>query len=682
MLKEKGGFEMRKALGRGTRLLVFMSCFMLPVTGLAEESKEEEPVQKLEDIVVEERNLEESIAAESISASSLEEVGHHVEIITGEEMQEAGFVDLAKALETLVPGLFSSTAQGRGGYNIMRIHGSNEILWLLDGIRINAIHGALSHPWSYTLSVHMIDHIEILKGGEGLFYGTGARGGVINIITKKITEETSGELGTSYGGDDYREVYGHVTDTFDGHGLMAYVSHESYEGYNVADDQAYDDFQNDFGNKRIGSDRNTGGVKYRKAFDQLAGKAVLNAQYRRHEGYFDYPYPNYRTAVFDWNEEVSSLKWDHDLNDHFSYHLKTYLHKWWAELTTQNLDGSYLRYAEPVECDALGVNFMTSTRWGEGHEIITGIDYRNYYGSFPWAYDGNDFDRTQDYGLFASYRPYLAFSPDTKLSLSARHTMTSEDADSTVWDVSVRTPIVGQTYVRGSVRTDFTLPTLGQLSTNNPAQRTYGNPNLDPEESLDAQVGIGGEWRYFHFDVGYFYNEVENLIQTVVLANGDTTYENVDGETKFDGVEISAGVGPFNGFSFDVSATWISAEDNDTGEQLEQIPEFYSALNLKYRYKNGRFGADLMTRYTGDIYERDLGNHDDIEYGNYFVADASTFVALGAEKKHRITLRLENIFNKEYANGYTRSRAINGDYVVYQKYGLPRNVVLGYVYTF
>ena len=671
---------MRKALGRGTLLIVFMSWFVLPVIGLAEESKDHESLQKLEDIVVEERNLEESIAADSISATSLEKVGHDVEIITGKEMEEAGFVDLAKALETFVPGVFSSTGQGRGGYNSIRIHGSNEILWLLDGIRISAIHGSLAYPWSYTLSVHMIDHIEVLKGGEGLFYGTGARGGVINIITKKITEEASGEVGTSWGQDDYREVYGHVTETLAGHGLMAYGSMESYEGYNVCDDETAAAFLND--NKRIGSERNTGGVKYRKQFDQLAGKAVLNAQYRRHEGYFDYPDPNYRRADFDWNEDVSSIKWDHDLNENFSYHLKAYLHRWWAELTMQNVDGSYWQYEEPVDCDAHGINFMTSTRWGEGHEIVSGIDYRNYYASFPWTSDGNDFERAQDYGLFASYRPYLAFSPDTKLSLSARHTMNSEEANSTVWDVSVRTPIVGQTYFRGTVRTDFTLPTLGQLSTDNPATRTYGNPNLDPEESLDAQVGVGGEWDTFHFDVGYFYNEVDNLIQTVLLANGDTTYTNVDGKTKIDGVEISAGVGPFVGFSFDASATWTSAKDSLTGEQLEQIPEFNGAFNIKYRYKTGRFGADLMTRYTGNIYERDLVDVEDIDYGDYFVADASAFVTFGKEKRHKLSLRMENIFDKEYASGYARAIDGNGVFHVYKMYGLPRNVVLGYVYTF
>ncbi len=54
----------------------------------------------------------------------------------------------------------------------------------------------------------------------------------------------------------------------------------------------------------------------------------------------------------------------------------------------------------------------------------------------------------------------------------------------------------------------------------------------------------------------------------------------------------------------------------------------------------------------------------------------------GKGKKHRVTLRVENIFDKEYATRYNRTRNIEGDYFVYEHYGLPRSLVVGYVYTF
>ena len=286
------------------------------------------------------------------------------------------------------------------------------------------------------------------------------------------------------------------------------------------------------------------------------------------------------------------------------------------------------------------------------------------------------------YGFFANYRPYLPFSPDTSLAMGARYTKTGEAANSTVWDVSMKTPIIGQTYFRGIVGTSFTLPTALQLYGDAPEKDSYGNPNLDPEESLNVEIGVGGSWRYFHFDAGYFYHEIEDMIKKITLTNGDRTYENVEGKTEIDGVEISAGIGPFSGLSFNVSATWADAEDKATGEQLERIPEFYGTANVGYRHPTDRFGVDLMTRYTGDIYERGLGDYDDVKYGDYYIADASAFVRFGREKRHKLTLRVENIFDKEYASRYNRAKNTEEDYFLYHQYGLPRNVVVGYTYTF
>ena len=687
---------MRKFFKTMTMLLILTSFLVLPGVGFAEEyttgeevkkedEKTEEKVQKLEKIVVEAKKVKESIAAESIAAPKLEEVGHNVEIITGEEIKEAGFVDLAKAVEAMVPGIFSSTRSGRGGYNYVSLHGSNDILWLLDGVRINNRLYGNSH-WTFTLSVHMIDRIEILKGGESLFYGTGARAGVINVITKDITEEKSGEFGTSYGEEEYREVYGHVTETFNGHGLMAFGSHETYDGYQVCDDQAYRDALSTVKDRSTGFDRTTVGGKYRKEFD-LAGKGVLSAQLQNQQGYFDYPYPAYRTAFNGWEEDIGLLKWDHDINDNFSYYIKSYFHRWWGECTFIDLDGSYSWGEDgsrsnhtPWGYEDYGVNLMTSTRWGKGHEILSGIDYQNYWGKEE-VMGVSSTDREEVYGFFASYRPYLPFSPNTRLAMGARHTITGEETDSTIWDVSMKTPIAGQIYFRGIVGTSFKLPSSMQLYGDDPINDRYGNPDLDPEESLNVEVGVGGDWRYFHCDAGYFFHEIEDMIQSVTLDSGDRTYENVDGKTQIDGIEVSAGIGPFSGFSFDASATWVDA-DNEDGEQQERIPKFYAQANVKYRYPTGRFGADLMTRYTGDIYERGFSTFDDVNYGDYYLADVSAFVKFGREKEHKLTLRVENIFDKEYASRYGTIRNADGDRFLYNQYGLPRNVVIGYTYTF
>jgi len=624
-----------------------------------------------DDIVVTGRKIEAHLSAE------LGDFGRPVEIITGKDLANAGFVDLSMALKTLVPGLYSETRSGRGGYNTTSIHGSKDILWLLDGVRINnRLYGG---GWSYTLSVHMIDRIEILKGGEGLFYGTGARAGVINIITKGITQKKTGTIGTSYGDKDYREVYGHVSDTKNGHGFMAFGSYEGWDGYEVLDDQVLRDANNPDKNTTIGYDRSTVGAKYRKEFN-LTGKGVLSAQLRKQQGYFDYPYGHYRLghSFNDWEEEIGILKWDHDLNDSFSYYIKSHFHFWSADCTFMNIDGSYRYNGAPWAYKDYGINFLTSTRWGSG-EILSGIDYQNYWGKDEVVriYDTKT---TEIYGLFGSYRPHIPFSPKSKLAIGARYNITNEGVNSTIWDVSLKTPITGKTYFRSTVGTSFSVPTALQLYGKDPSRGRYGNPDLNPETSLNTEIGIGGGWQYFNIDAGYFSHDIEDMIKRITLANDDSTYKNQGGKTKIKGVEISTGIGPFHGVALNLSGTWVDAKNS--GKQLEQIPEYYGSANVSYRNTSGWFGADVNARYTGDVYERGLGTFNDVNYGNVFVVDTSTFVRFGTNNNHKISLRVENIFDEEYASRYNKAKNTDGDYFLYHQNGLPLTVVLGYTFTF
>ena len=630
-----------------------------------------------EDVIVKEKKDLEHFSAE------LGDYGHPVEIITGEQIRASGFVDLSKIVESVVPGIFSSSRQGRGGWTFTYLQGSDDILWLLDGVRINnPLYGT---DWSTTISVHLIERIEVLKGGEGIFYGTGARAGVINIITKKTTSKTSGEVGAAYGQQQYQEVYGHISDSLKGHGFMVFGSHEGSDGYQVCDNTAYGDAQYTDKKHEVGFDRTTVGLKYSKTLN-LPGDAIVKAQLQKQQGYFDYPYPMYRYAYNDWEEEIGTLRLDHDVNKSFSYYLKAYYHLWWGEVTFVDPDGSYSWGTDrsnetPWGYQDYGASITTSTRWGGGHEILAGLDYQNYWGK-EQVVNIPRTDRVHSGALIASYRPYLPFSPKTNISIGGRHTITSEDVSSTIWDMSIKTPVVGATYFRAMTGTSFSLPTLLQLYGDNPASNKYGNPDLDPEQSLNIEAGFGGNWSRFRFDAGYFYQDVQDMITSVTLDNGNSTYANAEGTTEIQGAEAQAGFGPFNGLTLTLSCTWVSAKDKETDEQQEQIPEFYATANMGYRSSTGRIGVDLRTRYIGDIYERGLDPFDDVNYGHYFLADLSAFLRFGQDKRHRLTLRYENIFDETYATRYNRATDPDGKYFLYHQNGLPRNIILGYSYTF
>ena len=89
----------------------------------------------------------------------------------------------------------SAPKAGAFDYVAVSLQGSrtNEILWLVDGVRIsNRLYNGTT-PLD-TLPAHMIERIEVIEGGQGLFYGTQAVAGVINVVTKAFTETPSGRF--------------------------------------------------------------------------------------------------------------------------------------------------------------------------------------------------------------------------------------------------------------------------------------------------------------------------------------------------------------------------------------------------------------------------------------------------------------------------------------------------------
>ncbi len=52
----------------------------------------------------------------------------------------------------------------------------------------------------------IIERVEILKGSQGTLYGKNTMGGVINVHTRALDNETEARLGLDYGSEDFRRA--------------------------------------------------------------------------------------------------------------------------------------------------------------------------------------------------------------------------------------------------------------------------------------------------------------------------------------------------------------------------------------------------------------------------------------------------------------------------------------------
>lgn len=71
----------------------------------------------------------------------------------------------------------------------IRINGSKDVVILVDGVRITDFQGANNSGYMYASILNNMDNIErveVLRGSAAVKYGSGAKGGVINIITRKL----------------------------------------------------------------------------------------------------------------------------------------------------------------------------------------------------------------------------------------------------------------------------------------------------------------------------------------------------------------------------------------------------------------------------------------------------------------------------------------------------------------
>ena len=122
------------------------------------------------------------------SEQQLSQVPASVSVLTGDDVRERHATNMNEAMR-VVPGVDVNTYGGGVGYtnsNAFRINGSEQVLYLVDGINMGA--AGVNPPMTILKDMSSIDRIEVQRGAGSTLYGSGAIGGVVNVITAKPEE--------------------------------------------------------------------------------------------------------------------------------------------------------------------------------------------------------------------------------------------------------------------------------------------------------------------------------------------------------------------------------------------------------------------------------------------------------------------------------------------------------------
>ena len=124
-----------------------------------------------------------------------------VSVIDRQTIEERGYNTLAEALSA-IPGVRVSQSGGAGGIASVFVRGTNsdQVLVLIDGMPIN---DASDPNAQFNFGVDTlgdVERIEVIRGPMAALYGSGAIGGVINLIMRKGTQEGVHVIGDLSGG--------------------------------------------------------------------------------------------------------------------------------------------------------------------------------------------------------------------------------------------------------------------------------------------------------------------------------------------------------------------------------------------------------------------------------------------------------------------------------------------------
>ena len=679
MSKKPVKFNLRNAI------ILAMGLPFVPGTMLNQSTAAE-----IEEIVITGARIEETIPQD------LSRYGNRVEIITAEEIAQNGFIDAMQTLQMMVPGLHIRPKNGQFDYFDASLQGSRtqEILWLIDGVRItNRLYNGTS-PLD-TVPAHMIERIEVLKGGQGIFYGTQSVGGVVNIVTKGFQSENDGSVGFGVNSNNGYNVNGYFTGGNDTHQFVAYASKDDADGYQPYRDS---EIQASAVDRERGYDVNMIGLKY--AWN-INNDSRLSVQYQYTDNELDFlrPFLNVYTAN-EREEDIFTLKYDLQINESIGLFIKAYQHNWDTDYTriyntldaTGNVTGvlNVINNASFWGYEDHGLNAMAKMDFGQGFEYVLGLDHQNFSGTDDVWRIGDQEEEVN--AVFAQIRTTEDLMENTSLALGIRSNDASNSDVSNVWNISGKHNFTDSFYMNANIGTSFRLPDAEALFLNeyydadndgipDGGYFAIGNPNLKPEESRNINIGLGGNINGLSYEVIAFRRTITDYIDSYVpLTIGGVvgeSFTNSNDEVKVKGYELISTYAFNNSYSMRFSYNNTESELNNDGIQLRGIPESEIKLGFNYDHQSMPFGAALNLDHVGDYNAR-----QGVTRGNYTVVDLSGYYNFGAEQQHQFVARIENLTDKVYATRVDRGNFDAGGSYIYDNLGMERTLHLSYSYNF
>lgn len=606
-------------------------------------------------------NLDEIVITATKREENLTDANANISVITKDDIERMHYNTIEEALRTVTGIQFLD--YNLPGYNMskVRINGSDQVVVLIDGVRVSMTGTGQTYPFHLVSDMENIERIEVLKGSASVLYGSDAKGGVINIITKKDTEPKT-KITTSTGsfgkeeykistegslGDTSYRIYGQkaISGKFKDGNDIEWKAHDNSENIGVMLKQDLSDNANIILNYTNGDDDFS-------FLDHLYNQDIKGEA-------------KSRNLQIIYNQKI-----DDSLSNVLSYNNAKFEHVGLLHNSRDDSWGNFWnnRYKSTVINDTLTKIF------GDTHVVTVGLEHIKSENLNPSTVRTSDYRSYETYQSLKNTSYFLQdewmFDDKWKLTSGIRY----DDPSGGLVELELNT---AKSFNLGYNFTDdtnmyiayndyFVLPSMYQLYDTN-----YGNAKLLPEEGKNYEVGINHKIDDSSMiNAHYFKRDSDRNIGFDVKED---TYVN-DSE-KAHGFDIQYEKYFDDSWHGLLSWSRLSYTNKKATTDYGYLPKNMVTVGVDYtkdKWNIGLDGKGFIGRDGNKVESKGWPSD------NYWVFNLG--LNYKPEDNLKVFAKVNNLFNQEYAE---QTNAIwwgskPGDW-----YGMPgRNFVVGMEYEF
>lgn len=568
---------------------------------------------------------------EVTAENSHSNTGLSITEIKKEDFTQKNYSSVGDLLQE-VPGIEIQNTGSTGQQKKISIRGSeaNQVLVLLDGVPLNDEHtGSVNLA---TIPVHLIEKIEVHKGGHSPRFGSGAIGGVINLITHRKFP-VNYQLASGIGSFNHYQIEGTFSSSYKSLSYIFsgnYIKNQGNYPYSYIDSKGEEIHENrlnaDFLSQNFFSRMNyelsgqtiSAQIQYLKSNRGLPGKIDAWTPYARAIELqriigIDYKTGN-RTLNFNTNyrysisntENINQLPIDapRRFRRYPAYH---YTHALTNSILMSSLDF--------VPADWFNQTFGVTWRNLKFQEknlmtILNPViqeandEARAIYHSQEWQFEFPD--------LKSQFTLNPAIRFDWMILKSGQQKRIEKQ-----WSpgVSCFFKIGNEAHVffKANHSRSFRVPTFADLFYQD--ARVQGKPDLLPEKSENIELGTGGQITVIHlklhFEMTRFQNKIKNLI--VWRLGNFEIFQPFNTDALIQGAEYGLQIeSPHEWLKFDLSLTEIEPLNKNPNmttwnKIIPYRPQHSFKGGITLKYHGGQ--VHLLYRKVGKQYINEANTH-------------------------------------------------------------------------